>query len=418
MGREDVILISKYDVIVIGGGAAGLFSSILLARRGKSVLILEKNKILGKKLMITGKGRCNVTNNCDAQTVLNNIPRNSKFLYSAIYSFPPSDTMIFFEGLGVPLKTERGNRVFPISDDAKDIVKALCDEVKRLRVTVLNKSATGLIIDDNKVIGAECGDERFISESVIVSTGGKSYPKTGSTGDGYKLAEQAGHTVTDIQPSLVPLETKQDFSKKLMGLSLRNVTLSFWQSGKKKPLYSEMGEMLFTHFGVSGPLVLSSSAHINNIDKNDYYMVIDLKPALDEKTLDKRILRDFNDNPNRNFANVLKKLLPAKMIPVIIELSGIDGDEKVNNISKEQRRKLIGLFKNFRIDIKGFRPVDEAIITRGGVSTKEINPSTMESKLVSDLYFIGEVLDVDGYTGGFNLQIAFATANLAAGSIL
>lgn len=409
---------SKYDVIVIGGGAAGLFCSILLARKGKSVLILEKNKILGKKLMITGKGRCNVTNNCDAQTVLNNIPRNSKFLYSAIYSFTPSDTMNFFENLGVPLKTERGNRVFPVSDDAKDIVKVLCDEVKRLGVTVLNKRATGLIIDDNRVIGAECGGERFISESVIVSTGGKSYPKTGSTGDGYMIAKQAGHTVTDIQPSLVPLETKQDFPKKLMGLSLRNVTLSLWQSGKKKPLYSELGEMLFTHFGVSGPLVLSSSAHINNIDENDYYIVIDLKPALDEKTLDKRILRDFNDNPNRNFANVLKKLLPAKMIPVMIELSGIDGDEKVNNISKEQRRKLVELLKNLRIDIKGFRPVDEAIITRGGVSTKEINPSTMESKLVSGLYFIGEVLDVDGYTGGFNLQIAFATANLAARSIL
>ena len=411
-------MISKYDVIVIGGGAAGLFCSILLARKGKSVLILEKNKILGKKLMITGKGRCNITNNCDAQTVLNNIPRNSKFLYSAIYSFPPSDTMNFFEKLGVPLKTERGNRVFPVSDDAKDIVKALCDEVKRLGVTVLNKRATGLIIDDNRVIGAECGGEQFVSKSVIVSTGGKSYPKTGSTGDGYMLAKQAGHTVTDIQPSLVPLETKQDFPKKLMGLSLRNVTLSLWQSGKKKPLYSELGEMLFTHFGVSGPLVLSSSAHINNIDENDYYIVIDLKPALDEKVLDKRILRDFNDNPNRNFANVLKKLLPAKMIPVMIELSSIDGDEKVNNISKEQRRKLVELLKNMRIDIKGFRPVDEAIITRGGVSTKEINPSTMESKLVSGLYFIGEVLDVDGYTGGFNLQIAFATANLATGSIL
>ena len=409
---------SKYDVIVIGGGAAGLFCSILLARKGKSVLILEKNKILGKKLMITGKGRCNVTNNCDAQTVLNNIPRNSKFLYSAIYSFSSSDTMNFFEKLGVPLKTERGNRVFPVSDDAKDIVNALCDEVKRLGVTVLNKRVTVLIIDDNRVIGAECGGEQFISKSVIVSTGGKSYPKTGSTGDGYMLAKQAGHTVTDIQPSLVPLETKQDFPKKLMGLSLKNVMLSLWQSGKKKPLYSELGEMLFTHFGVSGPLVLSSSAHINNIDENDYYIVIDLKPALDEKTLDKRILRDFNDNPNRNFANVLKKLLPAKMIPVMIELSGIDGDEKVNNISKEQRRKLVELFKNLRIDIKGFRPVDEAIITRGGVSTKEINPSTMESKLVSGLYFIGEVLDVDGYTGGFNLQIAFATANLAAGSIL
>lgn len=407
----------KYDVIVIGGGAAGLFSSIMLARRGKSVLILEKNKILGKKLLITGKGRCNVTNNCDSETVLNNIPRNSKFLYSAVYSFSPNDTMHFFEELGVPLKTERGNRVFPVSDDARDIVRALCDEIKRLGVTVVNKRADKLITKDNRAVGVKCGDIEFLSENVIISTGGKSYPKTGSTGDGYKLAELVGHTVIPISPSLVPLETKQDFVKELMGLSLRNVKLSLWKSGTKKPVYSELGEMLFTHFGVSGPLVLSASAHMNNADKNEYYIMIDLKPGLDEKALDRRILRDFSNNPNRNFSNVLKGLLPAKIIPVIIELSGIDGEKKVNNISKEQRRKLIELLKNLRIDIKGFRPVDEAIITRGGVSTKEINPGTMESKLVSGLYFAGEILDVDGYTGGFNLQIAFATANLAARSI-
>ncbi len=418
MRKDDIILAEKYDVIVIGGGAAGLFSSILLARRGKSVLLLEKNNILGKKLLITGKGRCNVTNNCDCETVLNNIPRNSKFLYSAVYSFSPSDTMKFFENLGVPLKTERGNRVFPVSDNARDIVKALCDEVKRLGITVLNKKAEKLIIKDKRAIGVKCGDNDFLSDSVIVSTGGKSYPKTGSTGDGYKFAKDIGHTVTDIKPSLVPLETIQSFPKELMGLSLRNVTLSLWESGKKKPVYSELGEMLFTHFGVSGPLVLSASAHINNIEKNDYCILIDLKPGLDEKALDRRILRDFKDNPNRNFANVLKGLLPAKIIPVIIELSGIDGEEKVNNISREQRRKLIELLKNLRIDIKGFRPVDEAIITRGGVNIKEINPSTMESKLISGLYFIGEVLDVDAYTGGFNLQIAFATANLAAKNIV
>lgn len=415
--KEDVILASKYDVIIIGGGASGLFSSILLARRGKSVLLLEKNKILGKKLLITGKGRCNVTNNCDAETVLNNIPRNSKFLYSAVYSFSPSDTMYFFEELGVPLKTERGNRVFPVSDDAKDIVKALINEIKRLGVTVVNKKASEIIIDNNKVVGVKCGDKAFLSDSVIISTGGKSYPKTGSTGDGYKFAEYTGHTVTDIKPSLVPLETKQRFPKELMGLSLRNVTLSLWESENKKPVYSELGEMLFTHFGISGPLVLSASAHMNNLDKKDYYILIDLKPGLDEKALDKRILRDFSDNPNRNFGNVLKKLLPAKLIPVIIELSGIDAEKKINNISKEQRKKLVVLLKNLRIDIKGFRPVDEAIITRGGVNIKEINPGTMESKLISGLYFVGEILDVDGYTGGFNLQIAFATANLAAQSI-
>lgn len=410
-------MIRKYDVIVIGGGAAGLFSSILLARRGKSVLILEKNKILGKKLMITGKGRCNVTNNCDVETVLKNIPCNSKFLYSAMYSFSPSDTMYFFEELGVPLKTERGNRVFPVSDDAKDIVRALSDEINRLDVTVINKKATGLLIENNKVIGVKCADEDFLSNNVIVATGGKSYPNTGSTGDGYKFAFSAGHTVTDIKPSLVPLETKQSFPKELMGLSLRNVTLSLWDSDKKKPVFSELGEMLFTHFGISGPLVLSASAHIKDLNKNDYYVLIDLKPGLDEKALDKRILRDFSDNPNRNFSNVLKKLLPMKIIPIIIELSGISGEEKVNNITKEQRMKLVTILKNLRIDIKGFRPVDEAIITRGGINIKEINPGSMESKLISGLYFIGEVLDVDAYTGGFNLQIAFATANLAAQSI-
>lgn len=407
-------MISKYDVIIIGGGASGLFASILLARRGKSVLILEKNKILGKKLLITGKGRCNVTNNCDALTVLNNVPRNSKFLYSAVYSFSPSDTMYFFEKLGVPLKTERGNRVFPVSDDAKDIVKALSDEINRLGVKVVNKKVTELIIDHNKVVGVKCNDVDFLSKNVIVSTGGKSYPKTGSTGDGYKFAKSAGHMVTDIRPSLVPLETKQNFPQKLMGLSLRNIKLSLWKSGDKKPVYSDLGEMLFTHFGISGPLVLSASAHINDTDKNDYYILIDLKPGLDEKSLDKRILRDFSDNPNRNFSNVLKKLLPAKLIPVIIELSGIYSEEKVNNISKEQRRKLVLLIKYLRIDIKGFRPVDEAIITRGGINIKEIDPGTMESKLISGLYFVGEVLDVDAYTGGFNLQIAFSTANLAA----
>lgn len=387
------------------------------ARKGKSVLIIEKNKILGKKLLITGKGRCNVTNNCDAETVLKNIPKNPKFLYSAMYSFTPGDTIRFFEELGVPLKTERGNRVFPISDDAKDIVKALADEVNRLGITVLREKVTDILINENKIAGVKCTDKELLSDNVIVSTGGKSYPRTGSTGDGYKFAESAGHTLSDIKPSLVPLETKQDFPKALMGLSLRNVTLSLYEEGKKKPLYSELGEMIFTHFGVSGPLVLSASAHIKDIDKKDYYLLIDLKPGLDEQVLDRRILRDFSDNPNRNFSNVLKKLLPMKMIPVIIKLSGIDEEEKVNNISKDKRKNLITLLKNLRIDIKNFRPIEEAIITRGGINVKEINPGSMESKIIKGLYFIGEVLDVDAYTGGFNLQIAFSTANLAAQSI-
>lgn len=387
------------------------------ARKGKSVLIIEKNKILGKKLLITGKGRCNVTNNCDIETVLKNIPRNSKFLYSAMYSFSPGDTIQFFEELGVPLKTERGNRVFPISDDAKDIVKALADEVNRLNITVLREKVTDILIDENKTAGVKCADKEFLSDNVIVSTGGKSYPRTGSTGDGYRFAESVGHTLSNIKPSLVPLETKQDFPKALMGLSLRNVTLNLYEEGRKKPLYSELGEMIFTHFGVSGPLVLSASAHIKDIDEKDYYFLIDLKPGLDEQALDKRILRDFSDNPNRNFSNVLKKLLPLKMIPVIIELSGIDEEEKVNNISKDKRKNLVKLLKNLRIDIKSFRPIEEAIITRGGINVKEINPGSMESKIIKGLYFIGEVLDVDAYTGGFNLQIAFSTANLAAQSI-
>lgn len=380
-------------------------------------MIIEKNKILGKKLLITGKGRCNVTNNCDIETVLKNIPRNSKFLYSAMYSFSPGDTIQFFEELGVPLKTERGNRVFPISDDAKDIVKALADEVNRLDITVLREKVTDILIVENQTAGVKCADKEFLSDNVIVSTGGKSYPRTGSTGDGYRFAESVGHTLSNIKPSLVPLETKQDFPKALMGLSLRNVTLNLYEEGRKKPLYSELGEMIFTHFGVSGPLVLSASAHIKDIDEKDYYFLIDLKPGLDEQALDKRILRDFSDNPNRNFSNVLKKLLPLKMIPVIIELSGIDEEEKVNNISKDKRKNLVKLLKNLRIDIKSFRPIEEAIITRGGINVKEINPGSMESKIIKGLYFIGEVLDVDAYTGGFNLQIAFSTANLAAQSI-
>ncbi len=393
-----------------------MFCSVLLAQKGKSVLILEKNKTLGKKLLITGKGRCNLTNNCDVETVLKNVPRNAKFLYSALYSFSPYDTMRFFEELGVPLKTERGNRVFPKSDKSSDIVNALTYKIKKLGVETINDKAEAIILKAGKTAGVKCRSGDYFSDNVIIATGGKSYPKTGSTGDGYKLAASVGHTVSEIKPSLVPLEIKQACYKELMGLSLRNVTLSLFEKCKKKPLFSELGEMLFTHFGISGPLVLSASAHIDVADKG-YYILIDLKPGLDEQALDKRILRDFSENPNRDFSNALKKLLPVKLIPVIIELSGIKGDEKVNNISKEQRKNLILLLKNFRIDIKNFRPVDEAVITRGGISVKEIEPGSMESKLVSGLYFIGEVIDVDAYTGGFNLQIAFSTANLAAQNI-
>lgn len=409
---------SDYDAIIVGGGAAGLFVSIILGRARKKVLLIEKNKILGKKLLITGKGRCNVTNNSEVDEVLKNIPHNSKFLYSALYSFTPHDTMSFFEDLNVPLKTERGNRVFPVSDKSSDIVDALTKEIKKLGIKVLKSNVKELIIENNKCIGIFCDDGKYLSDNVIIATGGKSYKSTGSTGDGYKFAEKADLSVTDIYPSLVPLKSNDNFVKELMGLSLRNVTLSLFEEGKKKPVYRELGEMIFTHFGISGPLVLSASAVMNSKKQENYYVNIDLKPGLDENQLDRRILRDFSDNPNRDFQNVLPKLLPSKLVPVVVKLSGIEPDEKVNNISKEKRRDLVSLLKNFKVNISGLCDIDEAIITRGGISIKEINPSSMETKKYKGLYFIGEVLDVDAYTGGFNLQIAFSTASLCANTII
>ena len=404
----------KYDCIIIGGGAAGLMASITAADYGKSVLILERNDRLGKKLLITGKGRCNVTNNCDIDRFMANVPTNPRFLYSAYANFNSQDCINFFENLGVKLKTERGNRVFPVSDKALEIVSALEDAVKERNITVKNIRVAGLIIEDGAVKGVTCKDGSFYADSVLIATGGKSYPKTGSDGDGYKFAMQAGHTVIPQKASLVPIVTEEKYCADMMGLSLKNVTLTLINQTTGKQIYSELGEMLFTHFGVSGPLVLSASSQIKNLIENKYIFEIDLKPALDEKTLDARLQRDFSENSNKDFINSLSKLLPTKMIPVVVELSGIHGEKKVNQISKQERQALMRLLKAFPLTVKEFRPIDEAIITCGGVKTSEISPKTMESKLVKGLYFAGEVIDVDGYTGGFNLQIAFCTAYTAA----
>lgn len=387
-------------------------AAVHAARFGKSVIVFEKNERTGRKLRITGKGRCNVTNNSSMEEHMKNIPVNPRFLYSSYSSFCAEETMTFFEELGVPLKTERGNRVFPVSDKADDIADALAREMKRLGVKLIHKRVSGLLIKDGKCCGVTAGKDEFRSESVLIACGGKSYPNTGSNGDGYALAESAGHTITDIKPSLVPLVSPDKYCAEMMGLSLRNVTLKLFDC--EKLIYSELGEMLFTHFGVSGPLVLSASSHIRDMQPNRYMLKIDLKPGLTAEQLDIRIQRDFSENLNRDFANGIRKLLPAKLIPVAVKLSGIPAEQKVNGITREQRRKLGELIKDFPVRISAFRPVDEAIITSGGVSVREINPKTMESKLVSGLFFAGEVIDVDAYTGGFNLQIAFSTAYSAA----
>ena len=402
------------DVIIIGGGASGLFASIQLAWQGYTVGVIEHMNILGKKLLITGKGRCNVTNNSDVENVMANIPRNSRFLYSALSRFAPEDTMAFFESLGVSLKTERGNRVFPASDKAADIVNVLVNTAKDAGVRFITDDIRELIIENGAVKGAKSHKDSYFADRIIVATGGKSYPKTGSTGDGYIFARQAGHSVTEITPSLCPIVTEEKEPAEMMGLSLRNCTLSLYEQGRAKPIFSELGEMLFTHFGLSGPLVLSASAHMDKITKGRYEVSIDLKPALSFEKLDERILRDFGEFPNRDFSNSLNRLLPSKMIDVIVKMSGIAPYKKVNQITKEEREGLVRLLKDLRFKVKALRPIDEAIITRGGVDVKEISPKTMESKLVSGLYFIGEILDVDGYTGGYNLQIAFATAYAAA----
>ena len=373
--------------------------------------LLEPNERLGKKLNITGKGRCNVTNNAGLETLLANTPKNGKFLYSAFSRFDGRDTMAFFEKLGVPLKTERGNRVFPVSDRAFDISGALEHRLKALKVTLVRDRAVALEVEDGAVRSVKGERKVYPADAVILATGGVSYPATGSTGEGHRMASKAGHTVTPLQGSLVPLREKGNRCARMQGLSLRNVGLTVFENSKK--IYTDFGEMLFTHFGVSGPLVLSASAHMRHFDKKTYRLEIDLKPALDEQTLDKRLLSDFEKHANSDFCNALNDLLPQKLIPVLVEDSGIPAHQKVHDITKEQRRTLLTLMKHFPVEIAGLRPVTDAIITSGGVKVSEINPTTMESKIVKDLYFAGELIDVDAYTGGFNLQIAWATGRAA-----
>ena len=405
-------------IVIVGGGAAGLlaaYSAALKYGKSAAITVIEKNERPARKLMITGKGRCNVTNNCGVDTLIANVPKNGKFLFSAFSGFDSGDTMRLFESLGVPLKTERGNRVFPVSDKALDIVDALVGAVKKSGVKLVRGAAVKIIVSDGAVIGVKTEDgEIYPADSVILATGGMSYPLTGSTGDGYKMARELSHTVTELKPSLVPLTVHEGFCSRLAGLTLKNVTLSVFEEGKKKPVFSELGEMLFTHFGISGPLTLSASAHMRKMGKAAYTAYIDLKPALSEDQLDSRILRDFEGEKNKDFANSLDKLMPKSIIPVIIALSGIEPALKVNQITREMRAALVKAIKALPLHITGFRPIEEAIITGGGISVKEINPSTMESKLVKGLYFAGEIIDADAYTGGFNLQIAFSTG-FAAG---
>lgn len=421
------------NVVVIGGGPAGMMSAISSAENGNNVILLEKKERLGRKLLITGKGRCNITSSLPINEFIQNIPGNGQFLYSAFKNYTNNDIIDFLNKEGLDVKEERGNRIFPVTDKSLDVLKCFTNKLKELNVKIEYNMQVTEIVPKNeygnlKVIAHELKNNEqygntktFEAEKVILATGGNSYPLTGSTGDGYELAKKLGHTVTKIRPSLVPLEAfEQNMCKELQGLSLRNVNIQFKNKENNKVIYDDFGEMLFTHFGVSGPTILSSSAHLvryKNIDeflKNKKIVLnIDFKPALSEEKLDQRILRDFDEFKNKQFKNSLDKLLPQKLIPVIIEKSGINPEKKVNEINKKERHRLVNLLKNFEVVIKGFRTIDEAIITSGGINIKEINPKTMESKLVEGLYFAGEIIDVDAYTGGFNLQIAYSTGYTA-----
>ena len=406
-------------VIVIGAGASGLMAAGTAAENGHNVVLVERNDKVARKVMITGKGRCNVTNNCTLiNDLIQNVPTNGRFLYGAFSKFMPIDTMEFFEDMGVALKVERGNRVFPESDKAVEIVDALNAFSSDAGVKRIKGRATSLIAENGEIKGVKLEDgEEISADAVIVATGGASYPLTGSTGDGYELAKQVGHTVTELKPSLVPLVCHEGFCIDLQGISLRKVEITVLDTDTYKEVYKDFGEMLFTHFGVSGPLVLSASSHMKDIKPRKYEIHIDLKPALSYEQLDKRIQRDFLENSNKNFINALDALLPKKLVPVIVKLSGIKPAVKVNQITKQQRSELVNLLKDLKVTVNGFRPIEEAIVTSGGVSVKEIDPKTMESKLLKGLYFAGEVIDVDAYTGGFNLQIAFSTGKLAGSSI-
>lgn len=404
-------------VLVVGGGAAGMFAAIFAAYNGNEVHIFEKNEKLGKKLFITGKGRCNITNASDMETLFASVVTNSKFLYSSFYGYTNLDVIEFFERIGVRTKIERGNRVFPVSDHSSDVIVGLTRELQQLGVEIHLHTAVKRIVGKERFEYLELQNgTRVEGDACIVATGGFSYQTTGSTGDGYRFAKELGHQVTEILPALVPLTIKEWYAKELQGLSLRNVKASVYDD--KKKLYDDFGEMLFTHYGVSGPLMLSASSYIGKkLKEKELKLVIDLKPALTTEQLDQRVLRDFEENMNKSFKNAIGKLFPTKLIPIMLELSGIDPDKKVNLISKEERQQFVSLIKNFTMTITGLRDFNEAIITKGGIKVKEINPSTMESKLVQGLYFVGEVLDLDALTGGFNLQIAWSTGYAAGNSI-
>lgn len=401
------------SIVVIGGGASGMMAAIKAAERGNRVTLLERNEKLGKKVFITGKGRCNVTTNKDVEEIIKNIPGNGNFMYSALYTFTNYDLMQMIEAKGIKLKVERGDRVFPESDKSSDIIRCFERYLEDYRVNIrFNTRVLEIHTENGEVKGVKTCDGDYIpADAVILATGGKSYPLTGSTGDGYTIAEKLGHKITDIKPSLVPLVVKEGWIRDLMGLSLKNVSVSMKYKGKE--IFSDFGEMLFTHFGISGPIIISGSRYALDYLPKEIDVYVDLKPALDHGELDKRILRDFEAVKNKHFKNSLDELLPKKMIPVIINLSEIDPEKPVNSITREERMELIKLIKEFKVTVIDTRPIDEAIITRGGVSVREVNPSTMESKIIKGLYIVGELLDVDALTGGFNLQVAFSTGYCA-----
>lgn len=413
-------------IIVIGGGPAGMMAAITASQGGHQVILLEKMKSLGRKLLITGKGRCNITSSLGMDEFIKNTPGNGKFLYSCFQNYTNEDIIQFLKEEGLEVKEERGNRVFPVTDKSQDVLKCFTKKLKEQEITIrYDTKVTKLLVEQNeegnKIVGVETNYGKIEADKIILATGGKSYPLTGSTGDGYNLAREVGHTITEIKPSLVPLEAyDKETCKALQGLSLRNVAIKLVDTDVEKEIYKDFGEMLFTHFGVSGPTILSASAHLvrykqieEKLNKQQISLTIDLKPALTEEKLDERVVRDFQSMPNKQFKNGLDKLLPQKMIPIIIEKSGVHLNKPINAVTKEERRKLVKLLKNFTVTVKGFRPIEEAIITSGGISIKEINPKTMQSKKVQGLYFAGEIIDVDSYTGGFNLQIAYSTGYTA-----
>ena len=409
------VIMSAYDIAVIGGGAAGMLAAAVAAERGARVLMVERNSVFGKKLRITGKGRCNLTNDCTVSDALGGVTTGARFMHSSLSGFTPSDAMQLFESLGVPLKTERGYRVFPQSDKAGDVADALRKYMEDSGASVLHERASRITAKDGRVAGIATSGAEISCGAVILATGGVSYPSTGSTGDGYMMARALGHTISPLRASLVPIEAEPEICSAMQGVTLKNVRLTI-SDGGQKAVYNSFGELLFTHYGLSGPLALSASAHMRDIDTKAYYAQIDLKPALDEQKLDRRILRDFGTRANRDFSNSLGDLLVKSMIPVIVSKSGIAPETKVHSVTREQRLALARLIKAFRLEISGLRPIEEAIVTSGGVDLREINPKTLESKIIKGLFFAGEVIDADAYTGGFNLQIAWSTAYAAARS--